>query len=242
MTTLNLTLRQRQPELMDQPGLDKRAHRKALAGIQRVNGMSRIGRVLWREVDRVITQRHLERIRLLDLACGGGDLAIYLARHALHRSLDFSVDGCDISHTAVAYAKAQAVALNFNNVDFFESDALSNSIDERFHGKYDIVMCSLFLHHLDENQAINLLRRMTETARHAVIIDDLRRTKLGYALAWIGCRLITSSPMVRVDGPLSVQGAFTVEETHALAERAGLQNVQIVKHWPQRFLMTWQKT
>jgi 2-polyprenyl-3-methyl-5-hydroxy-6-metoxy-1,4-benzoquinol methylase len=242
MTTLNLTFRQRQPELMDQPGLDERTHRKALAGIQRVNDISRIGYVLWRAIDRVIMERHLESVRVLDIACGGGDLAICLAGHALRRNVDFSADGCDINRTAVAHAKAQAVAANADNVHFFESDALSESFDKSSRGQYDIVMCSLFLHHLEENQAVKILRKMATSVRHAVIIDDLRRTRLGYGLAWIGCRLLTRSPMVHVDGPLSVQGAFTVEEARSLAERAGMQNARIVKHWPQRFLMTWQRT
>jgi len=242
MTSLDLTSRQRQPELMDQPGLDERAHRKALAGIERVNNMSRIGHVLWREIDRVIARQDLEKVRVLDIACGGGDLAIRLARHALRRNVDFSIDGCDISITAVTHAKAQAVANNVANAHFFESDALSESFDERLQEKYDLVMCSLFLHHLEENQAICLLRKMRDMARHTVIIDDLRRTRLGYGLAWIGCRMLTRSPMVHVDGPLSVQGAFTVDEARSLAEKAGLQNVVITTHWPQRFLMTWQRT
>ena len=88
------------------------------------------------------------------------------------------------------------------------------------------------------------LDRTPSTARSTtpIIVDDLRRTRLGYGLAWIGCRLLTKSPMVHVDGPLSVQGAFTVEEARSLAERAGLHNAQLVKHWSQRFLMTWQRT
>jgi len=241
MTTLNFTFRQRQPELMDQPGLDESAHRKALAGIRRVNDMSRIGRVLWRELDRVVRQRNLKKVRVLDLACGGGDLAIWLARHARRRKVNFSIDGCDISSTAVAHAKAHAIEAAVGNVRFFESDALRESVDRRFDRQYDIVMCSLFLHHLEENHAVSLLRRMAETARHSVIIDDLRRTRLGYGLAWIGCRLLTRSPMVHMDGPLSVQGAFTVEEARSLGQQAGLRNVRIVKHWPQRFLMTWQR-
>ena len=65
---------------------------------------------------------------------------------------------------------------------------------------------------------------------------------LGYGLAWIGCRLLSRSPMVHVDGPLSVQNAFTVDEARSLANKSGLQSARIVKHWPQRFLMTWQRT
>jgi len=242
MTTLNLALRQRQPELMDQLGLDERAHRAALIGIGRVNNLSRIGHVLWQEIDRIISERSLKSVRVLDIACGGGDLTIGLASHALRRGVDFAIEGCDMSPTAVTHAKERATVTKTKNVQFFICDALSEPFCKGTDEPYDIVICSLFLHHLEEDQVVHLLQKMAAAVRHAVIIDDLRRTRLGYGLAWIGCRLLTRSPMVHVDGPLSVQGAFTVDEAWSLAKKASLQNTKIVKHWPQRFLMTWRKT
>ncbi len=41
-------------------------------------------------------------------------------------------------------------------------------------------------------------------------------------LAWIGCHLLSRSPIVRHDGPVSVAGAYTIPEVRELAERAGL--------------------
>jgi 2-polyprenyl-3-methyl-5-hydroxy-6-metoxy-1,4-benzoquinol methylase len=227
---------------MDQPGLDDATHRAALMGIERVNRMSRIAKVLWKHVACLATGRDLATVRILDLACGGGDLAIQLARMGSCHRPACRVDGYDISHTAVAHAKAQAMASNTRNVRFFVGDVLSESFNSLAEERYDIVMCSLFLHHLEEQQVVHLLRKMASVARHAVIVDDLQRTRLGYGLAWLGCRLLTRSPMVHVDGPLSVQGAFTVSEARSLARRAGLPDIRIVKHWPQRFLMIWQKT
>jgi len=241
MPTLNLTSRRRQPELMDQPGLDECAHRSALVGLRRVNGISRTGRVFWEELQRLVTQRRISKVRLLDLACGGGDLAIWLARQGQRSELELTVHGYDISPTAVAYAKEKSLAAGVQNAQFFECDALNGSLDQQPDEAFDIVLCTLFLHHLEEQQAVALLQGMAARARHAVIIDDLRRTRLGYGLAWIGCRLLTRSPIVHVDGPLSVQGAFTVDEARSLAGKAGLQNVSIATHWPQRFLMTWQR-
>lgn len=242
MAALNLTRRHRQPELMDQPGLDEQTHRKALTGIGRVNNLSRIRHVLGREIIRIARHQKLKRVRVLDLACGGGDLAIGLGRHASRHNIGFKIDGCDISPVAIAHANDKALASKVNDVRFFECDVLNDSFNESVKDDYDIVMCSLFLHHLEENQAIQLLQKMASKAQHAVIVNDLRRTQLGYGLAWIGCRLLTRSSMVHVDGPLSVEGAFTIEETKMLAWEAGLQNVRMVKHWPERFLMTWQRT
>jgi hypothetical protein len=64
---------------------------------------------------------------------------------------------------------------------------------------------------------------------------------LGFMLVWAGCYLLTTSPVVHTDGPLSVRAALSLDEARALAERAGLQGATFRRHWPERFLMTWRK-
>jgi hypothetical protein len=100
-------------------------------------------------------------------------------------------------------------------------------------------MCTLFLHHLSHDEGLHLLQKMRNAARRAVLIDDLRRTRRGYALAWLGCHLLTRSPIVRVDGPMSVQAAYTVAEARQLASEASFVGAAITTHWPQRFLLQW---
>src|SRR5204862_714569 len=91
-------------------------------------------------------------------------------------------------------------------------------------GRYDAVICSLFLHHLDEPEAVTLLRKAADAADRAVLINDLRRSTLGLWLAQAGSRLLTTSRVVHVDGPRSVRAAFTLAEAAALARQAGLRS------------------
>jgi hypothetical protein len=101
-------------------------------------------------------------------------------------------------------------------------------------------MCSLFLHHLNADQAHVLLGRMKTAAKKLVLVDDLRRTRLGYWLAWLGCRILTRCHVVHIDGPMSVEGAFTTAEATDIAVKAGLKNPTMQHHWPQRFLLSWR--
>src|ERR1700685_3030274 len=98
--------RRRQPELMDQPGLDQGAHRDALAGLRRINRLSRTGRLAWSAIERLTALDPQRTWRVLDLASGGGDVAIDVARRALRRGRKVWVDACDISPFAVRYANA----------------------------------------------------------------------------------------------------------------------------------------
>src|SRR5262249_6469171 len=92
--------------------------------------------------------------------------------------------------------------------------------------------------HLDETDAIALLGRMAAAARRLMLVDDLVRSRWGYLLALVGCRLLSGSRIVHVDGPRSVAAAFTPGEALSIAERAGLSQARLICHWPQRFLLS----
>jgi hypothetical protein len=123
-------------------------------------------------------------------------------------------------------------------VRFFEWDAVRGDLP----GDYDVLTSSLFLHHLDQDQAISFLQRMARAARHLVLINDLVRSRVGFSLAYLGVRILTSSPVVHFDGPRSVQGAFTIDEARALAERAGLEGASVERRWPCRYLLSWTRS
>lgn len=231
----DLTHRDRQPELMDDPALEAQKHRHALKGLSRVNRFTRSSAVLWPAVRDVSERVHGRRLRILDVASGGGDVALGLAAKAWRNRVDVQITGCDISPFAVTYATQLAERFPFN-LQFVVEDAIHGTLD----GPYDIVMCSLFLHHLSEGDAKLLLQRMKELATHRVLVNDLRRTRLGHALAWVGCRLLTRSQVVHVDAPLSVRAAFSVDEVRQLADESGLSGATIATRWPQRFLLDWR--
>jgi len=232
-------IRQRdvQPELMDQPGLDPGLHLHALSGLRRINAISRIPAILWPTIAEVAQQLAPAIVRVLDIACGGGDTPIALARRAERASLSIEVDGCDVSDCALQESQRRARDAAVQNVGFFHLDVLEQPLPKGYH----ILTSSLFLHHLSEEQAARLLRRMAAAAQNAVLICDLERSWLGYVLAWVGCRLLTRSAVVHVDGPRSVAAAFAVSEICALAERSGLDGAVMSHHWPERWLLAWRK-
>ena len=106
------------PERMDDEGLDAASHGDALRGLRRINAVSGCVGALWRAL-RPLADRPL---RVLDLAAGGGDVAIGLARRAGGR---VTIEGCDRSPFAVAYANERAQGA----VRFFECDVLAGVPD-----------------------------------------------------------------------------------------------------------------
>jgi 2-polyprenyl-3-methyl-5-hydroxy-6-metoxy-1,4-benzoquinol methylase len=220
---------------MDEPDIDPRLHRDALRGLERINAVSATVSVVWDPIARLFRGQRTG-LSLLDVACGAGDVAIGVAHRAQQEGVKLVVEGCDISPTAIAYAKARADRAE-TNVRFFEHDV----IDAPLGPTYDIVTCSLFLHHLDEDAAVRLLRTLDATARSLVIVSDLDRSRLGLLLAWLGTRLLTRSPVVHVDSLRSVRAAFTRDEAAALAIRAGMTSWRLTMHWPCRWRLVAER-
>jgi 2-polyprenyl-3-methyl-5-hydroxy-6-metoxy-1,4-benzoquinol methylase len=225
---------------MDQPGLDDRQHHQALAALARINWISASGLILWPSIRKLCVERQRagdnRPVRMLDVATGGGDVPVRIWRRANRRGIPLEVAGCDFSPTAIEHARRYA-AERGAKVDFFQRDALADRLPEG----YDVVTCSLFLHHLDEDQALTLLRHMREAAGRVALVNDLARGRAGWWAAVVGSRILTRSPVVHVDARLSVEGALTPDEALALARRAGWDGARVRRKFPFRYLLSWRR-
>jgi SAM-dependent methyltransferase len=229
--------RRLRPELMDDPALPREQHERALAGLGRINWLSRSDAILWPAVARHARAVAPRALRVVDVASGGGDILFALERRARRAGLAIEGVGVDASPVAVEYATAAArrtgSAVQFQTADALAGPPLPGA---------DVVCSSLFLHHLTEDAGRALLQRMGEAATRCALVNDLSRGWLGYLTAWIVTRVVTRSPVVHYDGPVSVAGAFTPAEALALARSAGWTEATVVRRWPFRFLLSWERS
>lgn len=219
---------------MDQPGLQTATHTEALRGLARINRISGSARILWRPIQRFSRRTGSSSLRVLDIASGGGDVSIDLWKRASASDVSLEIVGCDVSATAVMLAQQAADKVS-PAIRFEQRDVFADPPGEPF----DVVTCSLFLHHLTEEKAVTLLRLMSRLAMRLVLVNDLTRGFFAYFAAVVGCQTLTRSRVVHTDGPRSVAGAFTIAEIEALAERVPLSGATISPRWPFRFLLEW---
>lgn len=230
----DLSRRRLEAELMDDPALDASRHIRALGALRTVNLLSRTTARIWAE----LLHRGLapgRPLRVLDVACGGGDVVVALGRRAAAAGLPLVVDGCDRSPVALEYARARAAEREVS-ASFLERDVLDGPLPSG----YDLFCSSLFLHHLTEREAVRFLASMAD-AVDAFFVQDLRRTLAGYALAMVTLHTLARSDVARVDGLRSVAGAFTLKEVSALVDEAGLRGAALRRCWPQRFALSWSR-
>lgn len=225
-----------EPEVMDDPELDAGRHYRALKGLSRINRLSASSRILWPPLARLARERKVNRLKVLDIATGSGDVPLALWRRARRRGVELEILGTDFSPRAVEYGRRRAEEAGAN-LRFEMLDVSEQPLPEG----YDAVMCSLFLHHLSGAQAVELLRKIAAATRHLLLVNDLQRSRIGLLAAQAVCRLVTTSSVVHFDGPQSVRAAFTIDEARQLAREAGLSDVEIAARWPFRYLMQWSK-
>jgi 2-polyprenyl-3-methyl-5-hydroxy-6-metoxy-1,4-benzoquinol methylase len=159
-----------------------------------------------------------ERLRMLDLATGSGDIPRLAVDHA--RGLEARVKVDAIDQQASTLKIARQLSRQYPEISFH----LANAMEWQPGEPYDIVHCSLALHHFSEADAVRLLQRCRELSRKFVLVSDLRRGLLASVGVYLLTATIFREPMTRSDGRASAARAFSFAELRDLARRAGWQN------------------
>lgn len=158
-------------------------------------------------------------MRVLDLATGSGDIPRLVVDYA--RKVGATVTVAAIDQQSSTLEIARNLSADYPEISFVEGDVLSFGEQG---ATYDLVLCSLALHHFEEDAAVRLLERCRELSNKYVLVSDLRRGVLASVGVYLLTALIFRDPMTRNDGRLSAARAFSFGEFKRLAERAGWKN------------------
>jgi 2-polyprenyl-3-methyl-5-hydroxy-6-metoxy-1,4-benzoquinol methylase len=156
---------------------------------------------------------------MVDLATGSGDIPRLVVDYARRAQAEVRVEAVDRQSATLEIAKS--LSADYPEIIFCEGNILEWQAEP-----YDIVLCSLALHHFSDDDAIRLLQRCRELSRGFVLVSDLRRGLLTSLGVYLLTAFIFREPMTRHDGRVSAARAFSFRELRELAERAGWQNFQ----------------
>lgn len=159
-----------------------------------------------------------EPISILDVGAGSGEM-LKAAGELLKPKTTLLV-GAELSFPAAA---AIAERRREFPVMPIQCDGLRLPFDARV---FDVVLSSLMLHHLTDEQASAVLREMGRVSKRLVVVIDLYRGPVSYYLYRIFAPLFLQSLTVE-DGELSILRGFKPDEMVALAANAGLSDVRV---------------
>jgi SAM-dependent methyltransferase len=156
--------------------------------------------------------------RILDLATASGDIPRRIARWAERKRIAVQIDAVDFQASTLEIARRRSAG--FANIAYHRGDIRNFGDGE----KWDVVLCSLALHHFSDDDAVRVLRHAASLAGRHVLVADLRRCAMGT----LGVDLLTATwmrePMTAADARTSVRRAFSFGEMARLARAAGWKN------------------
>ncbi len=182
-------------------------------------------RVLRRTLYTDIKSDDPSSISVLDVGAGSGELLKQL-RKWLPKPQPFLV-GVEIDEAATRSIKEA-------NLNAIQADALRLPFNDN---SFDYSICSLFLHHLNDEKAAQLLKEMARIARKRIYVIDLNRHPTAYYYFKFIGRVFLQKFTIE-DGALSILRSFNFDELEDLAESADLTEIKIEHSKVNRLILS----
>lgn len=230
-------VRKLRPELLDIDEAPYEEVRESLGDVRRVNKYLGGYRVLLRHMEPFLRNHPMDRpFTVLDVATGSADQPVAIVDLARKLRVPVRVTAIDINNKMLKLAREETS--RYPEIGLVQCDIHSLP----FRGNsFDLVVNSLSLHHFTHERAVAILRAIDHHCRRGFIVNDLHRSRVAYAAILLLTRLFTQNRLTRYDAPVSVMNAFTPAEMRSMAEEAGLQQVEVYRHFPYRIALVGKK-
>ena len=231
---INTSYRSDLPEIMDDFDMQGELLRDALNKIAKINQLLGGNKLTLNGVKILLEQSKSltpkAKLTIIDIGCGNGDMLRNLADYANKNNLNFELIGIDANEFTVKYAKE--LSLNYSNISYRCEDIF----DEQFVTiNYDIVLCTLTLHHFKDAEIFKLLKVFNANARLGIIINDLHRSTISYRLFQILCFIFKLNEMSKNDGLVSILRGFKKPELEQFSKQLNFKKYTIKWKWAFRY-------
>lgn len=201
-------------ELMDDPDADERMLERTYLRFALVNAaVSRPGLLYRRDIR---PRARLQRLRILDVGSGGGDLCRELAARLRRDGLAADITALDADERATRWAEAHDDGAGARYRCARTTD-LVHAGEE-----FDLVLSNHLLHHLDDAGLQQLLSETRQLVGVAglVVHADIARSRAAYALFAAAtlpfARNLLAGSFIRDDGLTSIRRSYTPGELTAV--------------------------
>lgn len=231
----DLSYRSRETELMDEGEISFAEFHHCLRSLETINQLTLAYRPTLQWLRGWTASGH--SLRVLDVGSGGGDMlrriAGQLNQEQLHRTTLIGLDSNPWSKKSAELCEPDSA------IRFITGDVFCYEPDQPI----DLIICSLFTHHLNNAQLGDFLRWIDHRARKGWFINDLHRHPLPYHFIKTATHLLSHNRLIRNDAAVSVARSFTVNDWRNLLDTAGLDDsVRIQRFFPFRLCLSRDKT
>ena len=169
---------------------------------------------------------------ILDIGFGGGDSIKQLQKYCEKKNVKMFFYGVDLKDDCVKYARNNLATIS--NKQLICDDYRNISAD--LLKKIDVIHCSLFLHHLTDEEIIGLLK-FGKSNDCVILANDLQRNWFAYNSIKVLTAIFSKSYLVKNDAPISVKRGFKKNELISLLKKAGYTNYSVEWSWAFRYIV-----
>ena len=228
---INTKDRSSAPEIMDDFSMEGEILRDALDKIAKINQLLGGNQLTLRGVQNLIaTIPNETEITIVDVGCGNGDMLRALSKYGLKHQLNFKLIGIDANAFTINHARE--LSINYPNISYYCEDVFGKNFAAL---KYDIVLCTLTLHHFKDNEIILLMTVFYANCSIGIVINDLHRSAISYRLFQALCFVFRLNSMSREDGLVSILRGFKKNELVNFSKKLNLKNYKIRWEWAFRY-------
>ena len=226
------------PELVDQPSPDPALLAESLADLAWLNRYLGGTATLIHQLNRLLDGVTPRRLRVLDVGAGGADMLVALRQSCLRSGFELEGVALDLGRETTQQAAKNIGGVWCKVLRVARGDARALPFCDH---AFDVAISSTFLHHLDEGDAVVVLKEMARVSDLGIVVSDLRRELWGYVAAWTLANTVwRRHRYTHHDATVSMRAAFSLEEAIALAQRAGLTAVVEPQLW-FRWAVRWRR-
>lgn len=228
---INTTYRTNQPEIMDDFDMKGEVLQDALDKIAKINQLLGGNKLTLEGVKSILKESPAKnKLTVVDIGCGNGDMLRSLADYLEDKDIKISLIGIDANQFTVDYA--EKLSVHYPNISYLCEDVFDKEF-ENLH--YDIVLCTLTLHHFKDDEICKLLNVFKNNAKLGIIINDLHRSSISYRLFQLLCGVFRLNDMSREDGLVSILRGFKKPELEQFSKKLAFKNYTIQWKWAFRY-------
>lgn len=235
---LNTKQRTDKPEIMDDFSMEGDVLRDALDKIAKINQLLGGNQLTLRGIQELMTTITTPKeLTIIDVGCGNGDMLRTIADFGLKNDLEFKLIGIDANAFTINHARK--LSKYYPNITYLCKDVFDEPFSKL---KYDIVLCTLTLHHFKEDEIMKLMTLFYANSTIGIVINDLHRSAVAYRLFQALCWVFRLNEMSREDGLTSILRGFKKEELIRFSENLHFSNYKIQWKWAFRYQWIIRKT
>lgn len=227
-----MKIRSSDKEKLDDLNLHGETLHKALQSLELVNRWFGNHRSVINAIHRIY-KKEVKPLSITDLGCGGGDLAMAVAKSLRRQKIECTITGIDGNANTLAYAKKKCAL--YSEINFLQADILDKQFSIQ---PCDILISSHFMYHFTADALVDFFKNNVSPISTAIILSELKRNRSAMRLFKFSSFLLPVSKLAKEDGLLAIQRSFSEKEWLAVLQQSGIDTYRLQSVPLFRILLT----